>query len=83
MNQYKLEWRLRSNDDHIKSKFINPDLLDHNKEGTYTFYVTKGGTKVHITERCSGLSQSRDRETIQKKDLCHLCFNKLVNFKNH
>ena len=83
MNQYKLEERLRSNDNYIKPKSINTDLLERNTEGTYTFYVTKGGAKAHITDRCSGLSQSHDRKTIQKKDLCHLCFNKLVNIKNH
>ena len=81
MNQYKIEERLRSND--IRSKSVRMELLEHNDEGTYTFYVTKGGTKVHLTDRCSGLSQSHDRKTIQKKDLCNICFDKLVNIKNH
>ena len=84
MYQYKLEWKLRPiSDDHIKFKFLNPDLLDHNNEGTYTFYVSKGGTKVHITESCPGLARCKDREALQRKDLCNFCFNKLVDFKNH
>ena len=80
-NQHKLEGRLRSNDEYIKSKSINTDLLEHNSEGIFAFYVTKGGTKVHITDRCYGLASSHDRGTVQKKDLCTICFNKLVNIK--
>ena len=79
LDQHKFEERLRS--ENIKSESVRMELLEHNDEGTYTFYVTKGGAKVHITDRCYGLAASHDRGTIQKKDLCTICFNKLVNIK--
>ena len=81
LDQHKFEERLRS--ENIKSESVRMELLDLNDEGTYTFYLTKSGTKVHLTERCSGLSQSHDRKTIQERDLCHLCLDKLVKIKNH
>ena len=81
LDQYKIEKRLRS--ENIKAESVRMELLDLNDEGTYTFYLTKGGAKVHLTESCSGLSQCHRRGSIQKRDLCHLCLDKLVDIKNH
>ena len=61
-----------------REKLINTDLLEYDPGGTFAFYVSKGGTKVHITDRCHGLGSAHDRGTVQRKDVCTICFNKLI-----
>ena len=63
---------------HRTERFIiNTDALEY-EGGTCAFYVSKHGTKVHLTDKCNGLGPARDHGTVQRKDVCSICFKQLM-----